>query len=315
MEKIFERSFLARLLAKTRGGYLKAELVILKLVFLCNPKIILLLNLNFYLSGLPINPVRIDPATIFWPRRAWAHTSEVPPFAMAQRSISSFFFKGDAAVGGAGGSAPAAGPDVPVPLVQAVEASVATLKRKRDFAHHDAHEREHANATASTPIESCDDHDEPVLTKGKAPVPATEKAQTSGNTMDVEHVEPIDTRVPIDGADDRDLVKRDLMRSKLATAVTGAETKHQAVRQRFQFLDHSNIRDGNGRAPGHEEYDTRTVLVPPELKLSASQQQVRVCCISQIQAPTSYVYRPYVTTHCLLHTSQETVCSYKLRTL
>ena len=234
---------------------------------------------------------------------------------MAQRSISSFFFKGAAAVGGAGGSAPAAGPDVPVPLVQAVEASVATLKRKRDFAHHDAHEREHANATASTPIESCDDHDEPVLTKGKAPVPATEKAQTSGNTMDVEHGEPIDTRVPIDGADDRDLVKRDLMRSKLATAVTGAETKHQAVRQRFQFLDHRNIRDGNGRAPGHEEYDTRTVLVPPELKLSASQQQVRVCCISQIQAPTSYVYRPYVTTHCLLHTSQETVCSYKLRTL
>ena len=72
MEKIFERSFLARLLAKTRGGYLKAELVILKLVFLCNPKIIPLLNLNFYLSGLPINPVRIDPATIFWPRRAWA---------------------------------------------------------------------------------------------------------------------------------------------------------------------------------------------------------------------------------------------------
>jgi hypothetical protein len=47
MEKIFERSFLARLLAKTRGGYLKAELVILKLVFLCNPKITPLLNLNF----------------------------------------------------------------------------------------------------------------------------------------------------------------------------------------------------------------------------------------------------------------------------
>lgn len=69
-----------------------------------------------------------------------------------------------------------------------------------------------------------------------------------------------------------------LKRRKLLEAIGDGELHRglwDEAKSKFEWLNSSNIRDGNGRKPGHPHYDKRTVQIPNDVlnKMSASQKQ------------------------------------------
>jgi DNA mismatch repair protein MSH6 len=174
---------------------------------------------------------------------------------MAQRSISSFFFKGPAPVG-AGAPATAVAADATSPPAAANDAAAAdapeigTLKRKREASGDEGPRRDQTPGTG-TPGRS-DDHG--VSTTGASVSPET-RAEMLGATAE------------------RDPRRRDAMRERLGETVGKSESKRREVRERFKWLDAKHVVDDKGRDPSHAEYDANTVRVPPDLKLSASQKQ------------------------------------------
>ena len=174
---------------------------------------------------------------------------------MAQRSISSFFFKGPAPVG-AGAPATAVAADATSPPAAANDAAAAdapeigTLKRKREASGDEGPRRDQTPGTG-TPGRS-DDHG--VLTTGASVSPET-RAEMLGATAE------------------RDPRRRDAMRERLGETVGKSESKRREVRERFKWLDAKHVVDDKGRDPSHAEYDANTVRVPSDLKLSASQKQ------------------------------------------
>lgn len=178
---------------------------------------------------------------------------------MAQRSISSFFFKGAAAVG-----AGAVAPDANAPVVDTHEVEPVvpseTLKRKRDvdeLSHQGEERRRCTNAVVSILTEASDAHG------------GVSRLTTDAPSGDVQMGDDVLGQIPTL----RDLAKRDAMRKKLGEATSTSESKHQTVRERFKWLEKGNIVDQNGKKPGDPNYDHRTVTIPPDLKLSASQTQ------------------------------------------
>ena len=174
---------------------------------------------------------------------------------MAQRSISSFFFKGPAPVG-AGAPATAVAADATSQPAAANDAAAAdapeigTLKRKREASGDEGPRRDQTPGTG-TPGRS-DDHG--VSTTGASVSPET-RAEMLGATAE------------------RDPRRRDAMRERLGETVGKSESKRREVRERFKWLDAKHVVDDKGRDPSHAEYDANTVRVPPDLKLSASQKQ------------------------------------------
>jgi len=174
---------------------------------------------------------------------------------MAQRSISSFFFKGAASVGaGAPATAVAADPTSPPAVANDAETAdapeIETRKRKRESGD-EGTARDETPGTG-TPGRS-DDHG--VSATGDSVSPET-RAEILAVTAE------------------RDPRRRDAMRERLGeNAVGSSESKRREVRERFKWLDAKHVVDDKGRHPSHEDYDSNTVRVPSHLKLSASQKQ------------------------------------------
>jgi len=175
---------------------------------------------------------------------------------MAQRSISSFFFKGAASVGaGAPATAVAADPTSPPAVANDAETAdaptIETRKRKRESGDEGPAPRDETPGTG-TPGRS-DDHG--VSATGDSVSPET-RAEILAVTAE------------------RDPRRRDAMRERLGeNAVGSSESKRREVRERFKWLDAKHVVDDKGRRPSHEDYDGNTVRVPSHLKLSASQKQ------------------------------------------
>ena len=181
---------------------------------------------------------------------------------MAQRSISSFFFKGAAPAGaGAPATAVAADPTSPPALANDAEAADApetgTLKRKRESGDEGA--RRDETPGTGTPGRS---HDHGVSATDASVSPETRAAILAAAV-------PPSLAVTA-GRDPR---RRDAMRARLGEAVGSSDAKRREVRERFKWLDAKHIVDDKGRDPSHEAYDGNTVRVPRDLKLSASQKQ------------------------------------------
>ena len=174
---------------------------------------------------------------------------------MAQRSISSFFFKGAASVGaGAPATVVAADPTSPPAVANDAETAdapeIETRKRKRESGD-EGTARDETPGTG-TPGRS-DDH-------GVSATGASVSPETRAEILAV--------------TAERDPRRRDAMRERLGeNAVGSSESKRREVRERFKWLDAKHVVDDKGRHPSHEDYDGNTVRVPSHLKLSASQKQ------------------------------------------
>ena len=174
---------------------------------------------------------------------------------MAQRSISSFFFKGAASVGaGAPATVVAADPTSPPAVANDAETAdapeIETRKRKRESGD-EGTARDETPGTG-TPGRS-DDH-------GVSATGASVSPETCAEILAV--------------TAERDPRRRDAMRERLGeNAVGSSESKRREVRERFKWLDAKHVVDDKGRHPSHEDYDGNTVRVPSHLKLSASQKQ------------------------------------------
>ena len=174
---------------------------------------------------------------------------------MAQRSISSFFFKGAASVGaGAPATVVAADPTSPPAVANDAETAdapeIETRKRKRESGDEGTARDEPREP--GTPGRS-DDH-------GVSATGASVSPETCAEILAV--------------TAERDPRRRDAMRERLGeNAVGSSESKRREVRERFKWLDAKHVVDDKGRHPSHEDYDGNTVRVPSHLKLSASQKQ------------------------------------------
>ena len=176
---------------------------------------------------------------------------------MAQRSISSFFFKGG------GGHAPPPRAPAPDP--------VASRKRPRESADAEGADTPPARSDDARRDASPGSSDR----LGAAPAPARASPPRRGSPpRGSAGPPPRSPLAPLPRATDaRDPDRRDRMRRALGETVGRTETKRREVRERFAWLDPSRVRDAAGHAPGDPAYDARTCALPSTLKLSASQQQ------------------------------------------
>ena len=176
---------------------------------------------------------------------------------MAQRSISSFFFKG--------GGAHAPPPRAPAPD------PVASRKRPRESADAEGADTPPARSDDARRDASPGSSDR----LGAAPARARASPPRRGSPpRGSAGPPPRSPLAPLPRATDaRDPDRRDRMRRALGETVGRTETKRREVRERFAWLDPSRVRDAAGHAPSDPAYDARTCALPPTLKLSASQQQ------------------------------------------